>query len=286
MGSESKYRNAEGFDHGPRVSGVSAQSSAQDDGLPTNSSCGKRVALINDTKLHMGPHLARKFAGMNYNLVIAQPIEGLVQELRGLGAEVVVVPGESNNTGGPAAMQEIVDMAMDRFGGFDSAFIRNAFHLRGSILEETADGMQKSYEENCLAVFHALQAVLPPLMDAGRGQVVVLTSATGQKPAPQALAYCTMRAAANMMVRCAALTAAPKGVTVNAVGTNFLNYPGFLEHSGATDPEVLQKILKRVPAGRLGEAEECAHFTMSLLDGQNMFTTGNFFPIAGGYNNT
>ena len=47
-----------------------------------------------------------------------------------------------------------------------------------------------------------------------------------------------------------------------------------------------EALLKRCPAGRLGETEEAAHFTMSLLDGYNMFTTGNFFPITGGFNNT
>jgi hypothetical protein len=36
---------------------------------------------------------------------------------------------------------------------------------------------------------------------------------------------------------------------------------------------------------RLGETEEAAHFTLALLDGHNMYTTGNFFPIAGGFNN-
>jgi len=275
---------------GLHLATASAQSNAQEGQLPSNSTSGKRVAIVTDTRLHMGPPLARRFARMNYNLVIADPAEGLPDELRDLGADVVVVPGieqdRPNNEGKPGSMQKIVDAAMDNFGGFDSAFIRTAIHLRGDILEETAEGMWKSYEQNCLAVFYALQAVLPPLMDAGRGQVVVLTSATGQKPAPQAVAYCTMRAAANMMVRCAALTAAPEGVCVNAVGTNFLNYPGFLEFTGATDPKVLETLLKRCPAGRLGETEECAHFTMSLLDGHNMFTTGNFFPIAGGYNNT
>ena len=35
---------------------------------------------------------------------------------------------------------------------------------------------------------------------------------------------------------------------------------------------------------RLGETEEAAHFTLALLDGYNMYTTGNFFPIAGGFN--
>lgn len=250
---------------------------------------GKRVAIVTDTQLNIGPYLARKFAHANYNLVIADPAKGLPEELRGLGAEVVVVPGLEqegpNNESKAGSIQKVVDAAMKKFGGFDSVFIRTAIHTTGDILEETAEGLYKSYEQNCLAVMYALQAVLPPLMKAGAGQVVVQTSATSEKPQPTMMAYSTMRAAAAMMVRCAALTAAPKGVCVNAVGTNFMNYPGFRESAGAEDPKVFQKILDEIPMGRLGETEEAAHFCMALLDGYNMYTTGNFFPIAGGFNN-
>jgi NAD(P)-dependent dehydrogenase (short-subunit alcohol dehydrogenase family) len=269
-----------------------ATTSAQTTGpavLPTNSTSGKRVAIVTDTVLSMGPHLARKFARNGYNLVIADPAEGLPEELRGLGADVVVVPGieqdGANNEGKPGSMQKLVDTAMDKFGGFDSAFIRTAAHVGNNILEETVENMQKSYEQNCMAVLYALQAVLPPLMKAGRGQVVIQTSALGEKPAPDLVAYSTMRAAANMMVRCAAMTAAPKGVCVNAVGTNFMNYPGFKEASHASDPRVMEAILKLIPLGRLGEPEEAAHFAMSLLDGYNMYATGNCFTITGGFNN-
>jgi 3-oxoacyl-[acyl-carrier protein] reductase len=250
---------------------------------------GKRVAIITDTQLNIGPFLARKFAERNYNLVIADPLKGLPEELRSLGAKVVVVPGieqeAPNHEGRPGVIQKVVDAAMKEFGGYDSVFIRTALHSGGDILEETAEGLYKSYEQNCLAVMYALQAVLPPLMKAGAGQVVVQTSATGEKPAPGNMAYSTMRAAANMMCRCAALTAAPKGVCVNVVGTNFMNYPGFRETTGADDPKVMQEILSTIPMGRLGETEEAAHFTLSLLDGYNMYTTGNFFPVAGGFNN-
>ena len=38
--------------------------------------------------------------------------------------------------------------------------------------------------------------------------------------------------------------------------------------------------------GRLGETREAAHFCMAFLDGYNMYTTGNFFPVAGGFNNS
>jgi NAD(P)-dependent dehydrogenase (short-subunit alcohol dehydrogenase family) len=229
-------------------------------------------------------------AKANYNLVIADAREGLPEELRALGAEVTVVPGLEqegpNNESKPGSIQKVVDAAMDKYGGFDSVFIRTAVHEpAGTILETTAEGMHEHYQQNYLAAMYGLQAVLPPLMEAGAGQVVVQTSATGEKPQPTLMAYSAMRAATNMMCRCAAMTAAPKGVCVNVIGTNFMNYPGFRETAGAEDPEVFQKILDDIPMRRLGETEEAALLAMSLLDGYNMYTTGNFIPVAGGFNN-
>jgi NAD(P)-dependent dehydrogenase (short-subunit alcohol dehydrogenase family) len=251
---------------------------------------GKRVAIITDTQLNIGPFLARKMAKANYNLVIADALKGLPEELRSLGSKVVVVPGieqeAPNHEGRPGVIQKVVDAAMKEFGGYDSVFIRTALHEPpGNILETTAEGMHEHYEQNCLAVMYALQAVLPPLMKAGAGQVVVQTSATGEKPQPTMMAYSVMRAATNMMCRCAAMTAAPKGVCVNVIGTNFMNYPGFRKSAGAEDPKVYQGILETIPMRRLGETEEAAHLALSLLDGYNMYTTGNFFPVAGGFNN-
>lgn len=251
---------------------------------------GKRVAVITDAQLNIGPFLARKMAKANYNLVIADALKGLPEELRGLGADVVVVPGLEqegpNNESKPGSIQKVVDAAMKKFGGYDSVFIRTALHEPpGDILATTAEGMHEHYEQNFLAAMYALQAVLPPLMKAGAGQVVVQTSATGEKPQPTMMSYSAMRAATNMMCRCAAMTAAPKGVCVNVIGTNFMNYPGFREAAGAEDPEVYQGILDTIPMRRLGETEEAAHLAMSLLDGYNMYTTGNFFPVAGGFNN-
>ena len=259
--------------------------------LRTNSKTGIRTAVITDTQLNIGPYLAQEMAKLNYNLVIADVRKGLEAELRKLGAStVVVVPGLEqdgpNNESKPGSLQKVVDAAMDEFGGFDSAFIRTAIHApQGDILNTTTEGMFAHYQENFLAAMYGLQAVLPPLMEAGGGQVVVQTSATGEKPQPTMMAYSAMRAATGMMCRCAAMTAAPKNVTVNVVGTNFMNYPGFREAAGAEDPKAFQRILDEIPMGRLGETAEAAHLTLALLDGHNMYTTGNFFPVAGGFNN-
>ena len=260
--------------------------------LRTNSKTGIRTAIVTDTQLSIGPHLAREFARRKYNLVIADVKKGLPEELRNLGAsDVLVVSGIEqdgpNNEGRPGVHQKIVNAAMKKFGGYDSVFIRTAWHGGKNILEETAENMKLSYEQNFMAQFYALQAVLPPLIKGGGGQVVIQTSGTGEKPHPGIVSYSTMKAAANMLGRCAALEVADKNVTVNVVGTNFINYPGFKHTLGAdTDPKIMEALLEEIPVGRLGEAREAAHFTMSLLDGYNMFTTGNFFPVAGGFNNS
>ena len=256
--------------------------------LKTNATKGgKRVAIINDALLQIGPPLARNFSKMGYNLVIAQPVEGLVKECEGHGAKVIVVPGIEhegpNDESQPGSTQKLVDAAMKNFGGFDSAYIRTAIHHMGGIMEITAKDMQQLYESNFMAVIYALQSLIPPLMKAGAGQILILTSATGTKPFYDALGYSCMRAAANMAVRCAAMEAAPKGVCINAFGTNFLNYPDAVNALGG--PEAMEKVAKHLPVGRFGEPEEAAHLAMALLDGYNMYTTGSFFPVAGGYNN-
>jgi 3-oxoacyl-[acyl-carrier protein] reductase len=186
----------------------------------------------------------------------------------------------------PEAVKMLVEAAMDEFGGFDAAFLRSGYHAVGDIMDIKPDVLKKLIDQNFTSVVYALQAVLPYLMDSGSGQVLINTSATGQRPTIEGAAYSATRAGANMLVRCAAMTAAAKGVSVNAFGTMFLNYPGFLDSVGADkNPAMVDKVDKAIPLGRLGEPEEAAHFAMTLLDGINTYQAGNFFCHGGGFTN-
>jgi 3-oxoacyl-[acyl-carrier protein] reductase len=255
--------------------------------LKTNATKGgKRVAILNDALMQIGPPLALMLAKRGHNLVIAQPAEGLVKACEAAGAKVIVVPGIEqegpNDESQPGSTQKLVDAAMKHFGGFDSAYIRTAIHLGGDVLNTTPKTFQKIFESNFLAVVYALQSLMPPLMEKGAGQILILTSATGGQPFYDMAGYCSMRAAANMLIRCAAMTAAPKGVCVNAFGTNFLNYPDAVKTLGG--PDKMEIVSKKIPVGRYGEPEEAAHTAVTLLDGRNMYATGMFIPMAGGYN--
>ena len=246
---------------------------------------GKRVVILNDTSTHIGPTLARNFAKLNHNIVLGTPAKGLADEVRKLGAEVVVVD-DLPDLSKPEAVKMLVDAAMKEFGGYDAAYLRSGTHLEGDIMNITPKDLKALFDENFAAVVYGLQAVLPHLMESGSGQVLMLTSASGQRPAVSGTAYSATRAGANMLVRCAAMTAAPKGVSVNAFGTMALNYPGFIDAVDADkNPAIINEVTKDIPLGRLGEVEEAAHFAMALLDGVNTFQTGNFFCHSGGFNN-
>jgi 3-oxoacyl-[acyl-carrier protein] reductase len=302
MSSDTKEQDAKGINRrnflmagaaagiaaaGLGVNTASAKTIIPGEKLKTNATKGgKRVIIINDALLQVGPPLARNFAKKGYNLVIAQPAKGLVKECEGYGAKVIVVPGIEqhgpNDERRPDSTQKMVDAAMKEFGGFDSAFIRTAQHMPGDILEIKAKDMQLLYEGNFLAVVYALQSLLPPLMEKGAGQILVLTSASSEKALTDFIGYSAMRAAANTLIQGAAMTAASKGVCVNAFGTNFLNYPDAVNSYGG--PEKMAAVASNLPIGRFLEPEEMAHFAMALLDGYNMCTTGQSFMIAGGYN--
>jgi NAD(P)-dependent dehydrogenase (short-subunit alcohol dehydrogenase family) len=252
----------------------------------------KRVALITDTAQHIGPYVAKKLAERGHDLVISDPnvvIEGapiihpdLVAELKAMGGKVEVVDVDDVNKEG--SVQKLVDRAKEVFGGFDSAFIRPGVHIVGPWEEMTAEDYTALFVGNELSTLYALQAVVPPLVAQGSGQVLIEASATAEKFISPAYGYGATRAGAKYLIQSVALDVAPKGVTVNCMGTNFCDYPGFKDTLGVHTDEEVAEWAKFIPAGRLGPPHEIAHLAAALLDGECNYYTANFAPMSGGWN--
>jgi 3-oxoacyl-[acyl-carrier protein] reductase len=159
--------------------------------------------------------------------------------------------------------------------------------VTGRFVKSSVDDLRRVLQGCVEAPYHFLRAVTPAMVEHGSGhgggQVLVITSAAGARPTPGAPLYSAARAAATMLVRNVAGEVAAQGVQVNAVGTNFMDFPAFLKASGATDPEVRARLESQVPMRRLGTMEEFAAFCMVFLDGSSRFTTGQFVAYAGGW---
>lgn len=252
------------------------------------------VCLITNAHTYVGPALARVLARSGHDFVLHVPapgrntldapdqvVEALVEELGALGSVATVVHDADLSTA--EGNRACVETALSTYGRLDACCLVTGVITAGRFLQATPETWEQQKRFNLDMVFHGLQAVLPPLLEARSGQVVVFTSAAGARPEPKVSLYSATRAGANALVRAVGLEHADSGVAVNAVGTNFMNFPGFRDANGMSDPARAERVLAAVPMHRLGELDELAEFTAVLLDGRSRFQTGQFFSFSGGW---
>ena len=242
----------------------------------------RRVALINDGGSYVGPAIARQLAARGHDLVIGSPEDGLVEELEAAGAAVEVVLG-ARDLSDPASATALVEATLARFGRIDSAVAFSGRIVVGNFLDSELKHLQKAISGCIEAPYHFLRAVVPVMVQQGDGQVLIFTSATAARPTAGAPLYSSARAGATMLVKNVAAEVAATGVQVNAIGTNFMDFPEFRRATGADDPKMRELIEASVPMKRLGTMDECAAFCMPYLDGSSRFTTGQFVAYAGGW---
>ena len=242
----------------------------------------RRVALVANTDFYIGPSLARILADRGHDLVVGDPEPGLVEDLEGRGAAVEVVT-DVKDLSDPAASERLVQAGLDRFGHLDAACAFSGRVITGRFLQSTIDDLHKVVSGCLEAPYHFMKAVVPPMVERGDGQVLVVTSASAAKPTPGAPLYSAVRAGATHLVKNVADEVARNNVQVNALGTNFMDFPEFLRATGGTDPAVREKLEAAVPMRRLGTVEECAAMCAVFLDGTSRFTTGQFVAYAGGW---
>lgn len=251
----------------------------------TETSTGpRRVALVANTSVYLGPQTARLLAERDHNLVIGDPQNGLVEELNALGAAVEVVEDVGDLTD-PSASKKLVDAALARFGHIDAATAFTGAVITGGFFDSSVEDLNAVMSGCIEAPYHFLKAVLPSMIDQGSGQVLLVTSSAGVKPVPLAPLYSSARAGANHLMRNVAADVAAHGVQVNGLGTNFMDFPEFLRVTGGTDPAVRALLEDAVPMKRLGTLDECAALCMAYLDGSCGFVTGQFVSHDGGWSN-
>ncbi len=241
-----------------------------------------RIALIGEADGYSGPALARTLAARGHHLVLGDAGTDLVAELEAGGASVVNVTG-LGHLREASASQRMVDAALSEFGRIDAATTFSGIIVTGRFLDSSLEDFQRAVK-GCLEIpYHFLRAVVPVMAEQGYGQVLLQTSATGGRATPGAPLYSMARAGANHLVRNVAAEVAGRGVQVNAVGTNFMDFPGFLAANGVTSPESRAKVESLVPMRRLGDLAEFATFCAAFLDGSSTFVTGQFVSYSGGW---
>lgn len=201
----------------------------------------------------------------------------------GIG-EALHVSADLFQEGAPRrALEEVIET----LGPVD-ALINNVGFARIRRLEDVTDeDWALSLRANVLAAVEATQAVLPGMVERGRGVIVNVGSTSGRRPSLKMPDYSVAKAALLAYGRQVAATYAAMGIRCNSVipgptlTPTWLGPGGLAEQQGDRD-EVLAAAQAARPLGRFAEPEEIAHVIVFLASDAASHVTGAEWSVSGG----
>jgi len=157
--------------------------------------------------------------------------------------------------------------------------VNNAGITRDSVLHRmTPEAWGAVIQTNLTSCFNMCRVVIESMRERGFGRIVNIGSINGQAGQYGQVNYAAAKSGIHGFTKALAQEGAAKGVTVNAIAPGYID----TEMVRAVPQNVLEKIVARIPVGRLGHAEEIARGVLFLVSDEGGFITGSTLSINGG----
>ncbi|MSO27781.1 MAG: 3-oxoacyl-ACP reductase [Candidatus Nanopelagicales bacterium] len=239
-----------------------------------------RVAVVTGGASGIGLATVRRFADEGALVVIGDvdPASG-----EAAAAEVggLFIKTDVTNADQVAAMFQA---AKDTYGSVDIAFNNAGISPPDddSILETGLEAWRRVQEVNLTSVFLCCKAVLPYMLEQGKGSIINTASFVATMAAATSqISYTASKGGVLAMSRELGVQFARSGVRVNALSPGPVNTPLLIELF-AKDPERAARRLVHIPFGRFGEPNEIAAAVAFLASDDSSFITASNFLVDGG----
>ncbi|MEE1612870.1 SDR family oxidoreductase [Microvirga sp. CF3016] len=184
-----------------------------------------------------------------------------------------------------------VEQLVAEAGPFDVLVNAAGFVHHGTILECSDKDWDFSFDLNVRSMHRTIRAVLPGMLEKGRGSIVNIASgASSVRGIPNRYVYGTTKAAVIGLTKAVAADFIKRGVRANAICPGTIQSPSLDERiaalaasSGQSLDAVRQAFIDRQPMGRLGTAEEVAALAVYLASDEASYTTGHIHLVDGGF---
>ncbi len=185
---------------------------------------------------------------------------------------------ETADLSSPDDAKRFVTAVIERWGRVD-VLVNNAGVARDGILGMvTDDDLDAVIDLNLKGTLYVTRLVSRRMLAKRSGSIVNISSIVGLSGYRGLSVYSATKAALDGLTRALARELGSRGITVNSVA------PGYLrtEMSHGLDEDQLQQIVRRTPAGRLGEPADIARVVQFLVDPANSYLTGQVIVVDGG----
>jgi acetoacetyl-CoA reductase len=182
------------------------------------------------------------------------------------------------NIGSNDDCERVIREVLEQHGHLDTLVNNAGITADKTVRKMTPDDWDRVVQVNLSGAFYLIRAVLQHMLDRGYGRIINISSIIGESGNIGQANYAAAKSGLFGLTMSLAQETARKGITVNSVA------PGYIatEMVSAVPKEALDKVIGKIPVGRLGEPDEVARVVEFLADPDSAFITGQIYSVNGG----
>lgn len=244
-----------------------------------------RVIIVTGAASGIGRATAQLFARQGGRVIVSdvdaaggeETVASIVQEGN---SEARYVPCDVSDE---SQVRDLVQTTLDTFGRLDVACNNAGIEgEQGPTHELTNDNFDRIMGINLRGTWLCMKHEIPPMLEAGSGVIVNVSSIAGLIGLAGVGAYVASKHGVNGLTKCAALEYAERGIRVNAVCPGAITTP-MIERFTHHEAKEAEALIARHPLGRMGTPEEVAESIVWLSSDAASFITGQMLAVDGGY---
>lgn len=180
----------------------------------------------------------------------------------------------------PESPTRIVDRAVAAAGSVDILVNAAGIQVRTAAVDIDPEDWERLVAVNLTAAYRLTQAATKALA-AARGAIVNIVSLSADRAVAGIVPYGATKAGLVQLTKGLAVELGPLGIRVNAVAPGYVRTP--MTEVMLDQPEFRDRVLQRIPLGRLADGEDIADVVAFLASDAARYMTGTVLPVDGGY---